>query len=329
MIKRVLLSLIFCITFSYAFSQELSITNSLPSSASPGQEFEAKYTLTKSPTMGAFAKFQVDLPAGYNAQTLDIKGGNFTFENNRVKIVWVSLPGDASFDFVFKMTPASNASGNVTIAPQFFYLENNVKKEYNVPPSSIDLGGGGGGTVATENNNNATNNTTTDNTNNATNTTTDNSNNTANNTTTDNSTTTNTSTDNTNSTSQNNNVTATDNTNISNTNVTSNNTSSNSNNTSTNNAPKNITSNTSNTTTAKNNVVYHIQLGAFTNKPSKTKFAEYGAVKVVEDAGLFKVLVGKFSTLADARAYKKTLIAKGAEGIFVVAYENGVRVKIN
>jgi hypothetical protein len=39
-------------------------------------------------------------------------------------------------------------------------------------------------------------------------------------------------------------------------------------------------------------------------------------------------LVGNFKTLEEARAYKKTLIAKGAEGCFVVAYENGVRVKI-
>jgi hypothetical protein len=320
MAKRVLLSLILCVMFSYAFSQELSITNSLPSSGTAGQDIEAKYTLTKSPTMGSFAKFQVDLPAGFNAQSIDIKGGNFTFENNRVKIVWVSLPGDASFDFTFKMTPASNASGNVSLAPQFFYLENNVKKEYAVPPASIDFGGGGGGAVATDNTNNATNNTTTDNSTTSTN-----------NTTTDNSTTsTNTTTDNTaNNNTQSSNTTATDNVANNNTSTNTNTQSTNTNNnTSSNNNTSNTTSNTS-TTSAKSNVVYHIQLAALTNKPNKARFAEYGTVKVVEDAGLFKVLVGKFTTLADARAYKKTLIAKGAEGVFVVAYENGVRVKIN
>ncbi len=326
MIKRALLSLILCITFSYAFSQDLSITNSLPSSGTAGQDIEAKYTLTKSPTMGSFAKFQLDLPAGYNAQSVEIKGGNFTFENNRIKIVWVSLPGDASFDFVFKITPAASASGNVTFAPQFFYLENNVKKEYTVPPASIDFGGGGA--VVADNTNNATNNTTTDNSNTAANnTTTDNSNN----TTTDNSTnsTNNTTTDNAaNNTNTQSNTTTTDNSANNNTSTNTQSTNMN-NNTSSNNNTPNTTSNTSNTTTAKSNVVYHVQLGAFTNKPNKTRFAEYGAVKVVEDAGLFKVLVGKFATLADARAYKKNLISKGAEGIFVVAYENGVRVKIN
>jgi hypothetical protein len=72
-----------------------------------------------------------------------------------------------------------------------------------------------------------------------------------------------------------------------------------------------------------------VQLAALTGKPTKSRFAEYGNVKVVEDAGLFKVLVGNFKTLEEARAYKKSLLTKGAEGVFVVAYENGVRVKIN
>lgn len=302
MIKRILFA-IFCFTFSLAFSQEVSITNDLPTSGSAGQAIEAKFNLTKAANMGSFAKFQLDLPAGFDAQSIEIKGGNFTFENNRIKIVWVSLPPDASFDFVFKMTPSASVSGNVKIAPQFFYLENNIKKEYNVPPVTINFGGSA---VANDNSNNTTNNTTSDNSNTSTNS----NNNTSN--TDNNSNTNNTNNNNTNNTNSSNN---------SNTNNTNSNTSNN--NTSTNNNP----SNTSNTT--KRNVAYHVQLAALTNKPSKSKFAHYGAVKVVEDAGLYKVLIGKFATLAEARAYKKTLIAKGAEGVFVVAYENGVRVKVN
>ncbi|HEX7412445.1 MAG TPA: SPOR domain-containing protein [Bacteroidia bacterium] len=308
MIKRILFA-IFCVTFSLAFSQEVSITNELPTSGTAGQAIEAKFNLTKAANMGSFAKFQLDLPAGFDAQSTDIKGGNFTFENNRIKIVWVSLPADASFDFIFKITPSASASGNVRIAPQFFYLENNVKKEYNVPPATIDFGGGGA--VSSDNTNNTSNNTTSDNTNN---TTTNNSNNNTSNTDNNSNTNSNNSKSNTNNTNSGNNS----NTNNTNSNTSNNNTSTNTNNT---------TSNTSNAT--NRNVAYHVQLAALTNKPNKSKFAHYGAIKIVEDAGLYKVLVGKFATLAEARAYKKTLIAKGAEGVFVVAYENGVRVKIN
>src|ERR1700752_540979 len=154
MTKRFFLLAFLCVTFSLAFSQDVTITNNLPTSGVAGQTIDAKYNLTKSPTMGSFAKFQVDLPAGFNAESVDLKGGNFTFENNRVKIVWVSLPGDAAFDFTFKMTSPATTSGNITFAPQFFYLENNVKKEYVVPPVSINFGGSGA--VATDNTTNST-----------------------------------------------------------------------------------------------------------------------------------------------------------------------------
>ena len=302
LIKQSLLA-VSCFTFSLAFSQEVSITNSLPASASAGQPIEAKYNLTKSPTMGSFAKFQVDLPAGFTAESVEIKGGNFTFENNRVKIVWVSLPGDAAFDFTFKMTSPATASGSITFAPQFFYLENNVKKEYVVPQASISFGEGGA-VATTDNTTNSTPPPTTDNSTNTSSTPppTDNTNNTV--ATTDNSTNTSSTpppTDN--SSSTNSTPPPVEKT-----------------------TPQAVTNNTP--PAAKSNVVYHVQLAALTNKPSKSKFAEYGTVKVVEDAGLYKVLVGNFKTLEDARAYKKTLIAKGAEGCFVVAYENGVRVKI-
>src|ERR1700752_162518 len=162
MTKRFFLLAFLCVTFSLAFSQDVTITNNLPTSGVAGQTIDAKYNLTKSPTMGSFAKFQVDLPAGFNAESVDLKGGNFTFENNRVKIVWVSLPGDASFDFVFKLTPSASISGDVKVAPQFFYLENNVKKEYTVPPVTINFGGSSG-TVATTDNTAGNNTSTTDN----------------------------------------------------------------------------------------------------------------------------------------------------------------------
>jgi hypothetical protein len=302
LIKQSLLT-ISCFTFSLAFSQEVSITNSLPASASAGQPIEAKYNLTKSPTMGSFAKFQVDLPAGFTAESVEIKGGNFTFENNRVKIVWVSLPGDAAFDFTFKMTSPATASGSITFAPQFFYLENNVKKEYVVPPASISFGEGGA-VATTDNTTNSTPPPTTDNSTNTSSTPppSDNTNNTV--AITDNSTNTSSTPPPDNSSSTNSTPPPVEKT-----------------------TPQAVANNTP-PPAAKSNVVYHVQLAALTNKPSKSKFAEYGAVKVVEDAGLYKVLVGNFKTLEDARAYKKTLIAKGAEGCFVVAYENGVRVKI-
>lgn len=293
MIKQTLVAILF-FSCSFAFSQDLNITNNLPASASAGDAIDAQYTLTKAPTMGSFAKFQLDLPAGFQAQSTEIKGGNFTFENNRVKIVWVSLPSDASFTFSFKLTATSTVSGNVNFAPQFFYLENSVKKEYNPAPSVINFGGSAA-VAATDNTTTTSTPAATDNATASTPPATDNSatktvavpSETVAATTTQPATT----------------------------------------------APVEVAKTTApatvtQPTAAKSNVVYHIQLAALTNKPSKSTFAQYGAVKIVEEAGLYKVLVGNYKTLEDARKYKAQLLAKGTVGCFVVAYENGVHIKI-
>ena len=298
MIKQTLLAILF-FTCSVALSQDLNITNNLPASANAGDVIDAQYTLTKGATMGSFAKFQLDLPAGFQAQSNDIKGGNFTFENNRVKIVWVSLPSDATFTFSFKLTATSTVSGNINFAPQFFYLENSVKKEYAPNPSVVSFGGSTAAVIADNTTNStpavaATDNTTPS----ATDTTTTPTDNAATSTPTVAATTTET----TSTTTQPETT-----------------------------APTETVSTTATTTqpvAAKSNVVYHVQLYALTNKPNKAKFAEYGSVKIVEEAGLYKVLVGNFKTLEEARKYKAQLLAKGTVGCFVVAYENGVHIKI-
>ena len=307
--KQALLIVLF-FTFSFAFSQDVSITYVLPATAAGGATIDAHYTLTKAPTMGSFAKFQLDLPAGFEAQSSEIKGGNFTFENNRVKIVWVSLPPDASFNFAFKITSSASAFGNITFSPQFFYLENNVKKQYDVTPYVINFGG----TAAAAPDNSTT-----------TSAAPPDASATSTNSTADSSTVAKTV-----EVASANNPTSTEAPPVS-TPV------------STEAVPAPTTIPTPEpapvkpvattkpavvASSAKSGVLFHVQLAALTNKPSKSKFAQYGTVKIVEDSGLFKVLVGTFKTLEDARKYKAELISKGAAGCFVVGYENGVRVKI-
>jgi cell division septation protein DedD len=263
-----------------AFSQQLSITNNLPSSATAGVGILAEFTLTKSANMGSFAKFQLDVPVGFSVESVEIKGGNFTFENNRAKVVWVSLPAENSFVFSLKITGASSITGNVTFAPQFFYLENNVKKDYSPAPTTISYSGGSGESTSVVNTNESKNASST------------------------------TATDNYTSSSSNN---ATENMPSK-----------------TSSAPAETAKTTapSSSSAAKSNVLYYVQIYALAIKPGGvSKFSEFGSVKIVEEAGFYKVLVGSFKSIDEARKRKNELLARGLQ-CFVVGYENGVRVKL-
>lgn len=273
---------------TWALAQDVKVTHNLPATASAGETIDAQFTVTKG-NIGAFAKFQCDLPAGTSAAAGDTKSGNFTFENNRVKIVWVSLPADPTFTFSVKITLASSASGAINIASQFYYLENNVKKEFDVPPHAIQVSGGGSATTTTPTETVATT------------TPTETVATTSTPTTTPTETVATTSTPTTTPTET----------------------------VSTTSTPTVTTTSTPTTTTTapKAGVVYYVQVAALSTDPGLS-YKKYGKMKVVVENGMYKVLIGNYGSLEEARKHKAELIAQGLAGSFVVAYENGVRIKI-
>jgi cell division septation protein DedD len=275
--KQILFVLALLASFS-GFSQEVKLTHNLPSSATPGQTIDAEYTVTKG-SIGAFAKFQCDLPAGYTAVNGDSKSGNFTFENNRVKIVWVSLPGEATFAFNFKITIPSSASGVASIGGQFYYLENNVKKEFDVPAQNISLGEGSVAATPTETKPAETTTTPTETT----------------------STPTETKPAETTSTPVETTSTPT--------------------------PVETKTTPVETKTPSRSGVTYYIQVAALSSEPGG-QYKKYGKTKVVQENGMYKVLVGNYNSVEEARKHKPEMTSKGAEGCFVVGYENGVRIKL-
>jgi hypothetical protein len=280
---------------TWALAQDVKVTHNLPASATAGETIDAQFTVSKG-NIGAFAKFQCDVPPGTQAAAGDTKSGNFTFENNRIKIVWVSLPGDATFTFNVKITLSSSASGDLKFTSQFFYLENNVKKEFDVPPHTIAVGGGGGVTTTTPTETTSTTSTPTTTPTETTSTT-----------PTETVATTPTETTSTTSTPT---TTPTETVATTPTNTTT-----------------TVPTNTTTTTPTRTNVIYYVQIAALSTDPGLL-YKKYGKLKVVIENGLYKVLIGTFSTIEDARKRKAELIAQGLQGSFVVGYENGVRIKL-
>lgn len=128
-------------SFTAAFSQ-ITINANFPSSMGAASTIDADVKINKG-TVGNFAKYQLDVPAGYVISAVDAKGGNFTFENLRAKIVWVSVPSDPEFTIKLKVQANSDATSPATFSQKFYYLENNEKKEVEATPAVITIGGSG------------------------------------------------------------------------------------------------------------------------------------------------------------------------------------------
>ncbi|MCH8318200.1 MAG: OmpA family protein [Bacteroidetes bacterium] len=137
--KKNILSLFILTLISYqVFSDDVKVTTYLPASASPGSEFNVQVTINKGSISG-FGKLQQELPPGFTATAMEIKGGNFSFKDQKVKIIWMSLPPEPEFTATYKISVAPDVSGEQTIGGKFQYLKDNQRTTFNINPVSISI----------------------------------------------------------------------------------------------------------------------------------------------------------------------------------------------
>src|ERR1700751_4867730 len=80
-----------------------------------------------------FAKYQMDVPEGLGVSEVDSKGGNFTFQGNRAKIVWVGVPTEPEFTVKVKVYPSGSSPSSATIIQKIALLLDGSKKEVEAP----------------------------------------------------------------------------------------------------------------------------------------------------------------------------------------------------
>ncbi|MEO6904363.1 MAG: hypothetical protein ABI315_14580 [Bacteroidia bacterium] len=123
------------------FADVITVTQKIPPSTKPDTEFTVEITIVKGSVIG-FAKLQQDLPAGFTAVEDETKGAAFTFSNQSVKFIWMSLPSDQEFKIRYKIKVAADVAGDKIIAGKFSYVSDNVKQTVDIEPSTISIGDG-------------------------------------------------------------------------------------------------------------------------------------------------------------------------------------------
>lgn len=129
------------------FFEGVTVTQVAPASVKYGEEFTVELTINKGTTSG-FAKLQQELPEGVTVRAGETAGGNLTFDNKNVKIIWMSLPSEPSFKVTYKVIVPEGGASQITLGGKFSYLENNEKKVFDLTPTNIAVGGGAGAATA-------------------------------------------------------------------------------------------------------------------------------------------------------------------------------------
>ena len=306
---KFILSLVLALFIS-VLSAQVTIRHNFPTAVKGGSTVDMEIKIDK---MGVanFAKYQMDVPSGVNVFEVDSRTGTFTFENNRAKIVWVSIPTEAELVVKFRVNIPASLQSPAYLTQKFFYLDNGSKKEVDAEAVTFSVSETAVAANSTPKKNEPVS---------------------IHNTNKKNSNHLDTVTGVTKAEPKKENpkteVTKTETkketpkTEVAKTETKKE-------------TPKTETPKTevAKTETPKTETkpmpagtIYRIQLGAGASDPGKAKYASVGDVDISKEGGMFKVLTGNCATKEEALKLREQLIAKGFTG-FVVAYNNGVRVK--
>ncbi len=140
MIKQLLLLVQFLWIFIYQiiFSGDITVSQQLPSQINAGSEAIVEITINKSDITG-FAKIQQDFPEGFNAEPIETKGATFSFKDNKVKFIWMSLPSEEQFKISYKLTPSATVKGDFTLAGKFSFITNSERKNIDIASTSYSV----------------------------------------------------------------------------------------------------------------------------------------------------------------------------------------------
>lgn len=265
-----------------------SIDANIPDKLAAYSTHTIEITIKKGPN-SSFSKYQLDVPANVTVKEGISKDGNFSFEKQQAKLVWVESPKTDEF-IITMIMEVGNATGQAMFEHRYYYIDGESRKEISDGPMHIEFTPGTprDKTVAETKLIEPA----------------------KTNTSVNSPSTSITKTEEPKKVDITIPVTKT----ITPTNTVT---------------PLTITTptNSSNTTPQSIEVKeYKVQIGSFGSKPSMAKYSNIGKVTVVEEAGVFKILAGSFATKEEAIKKMEELKTKGHQG-FVVLYINGVKAK--
>jgi len=143
MIKQffLLINIISIFFYQLFFSSDVSVKQTLPSTIAPNGEVTVTFTITKGDVAG-FAMLKQTIPLGFVVEPIENKGATFSFKDQIVKYIWMSLPQGNEFTISYKLKNVSQDAGNYSLDGKFSYLADNEKSNIDIPSANFSVSSG-------------------------------------------------------------------------------------------------------------------------------------------------------------------------------------------
>jgi len=125
-VKKIALLLVIALFTGFICGQN-TLEHNFPEALPANSFFTVEISIKKG-DISSFTKYQMDVPENITVTEGNSLDGHFSFENKRVKIVWVECPKQPVFSITMRMY-IGFASGEGNFEHRFYYVEGNQRKE--------------------------------------------------------------------------------------------------------------------------------------------------------------------------------------------------------
>jgi hypothetical protein len=134
----VILQLLSLFSLNLLFNGDVGMEIDAPSQINAGKEITVTVTLNKSDLSG-FSRFQMELPSGLIAENISSANADFSFKDQKVRLIWLRLPEDKTITFSFKVICNERLKGNFDLNGKFSYIDNNERKSEDISPKKVAI----------------------------------------------------------------------------------------------------------------------------------------------------------------------------------------------
>lgn len=123
-----------CLSFSL-HAQEVDISIDHPVSVKAGEVFQVTVTIAKG-SLTDYSRFSQDLPLGLTASNVESPNADFSFDNQRIRIIWLKLPDVEEIKVSYNIMVDERLKGKFILGGVFAYVVDEERKFLNFDKSN-------------------------------------------------------------------------------------------------------------------------------------------------------------------------------------------------
>jgi hypothetical protein len=115
--------------------QEVEISMDHPDQVKAGEVFEVTVTINKG-SLTDYSRFSQDLPLGLTATNVSSPNADFSFDNQRIRIIWLKLPDESEVKVTYNIMVNERLKGTFVLGGVFAYVVAEERKFLNFEKST-------------------------------------------------------------------------------------------------------------------------------------------------------------------------------------------------